>query len=145
MGDRGPMPELRSNLVGHRSKDELAGTDLTQIEVTPGYYIPRHVDPEWHDIAKNLYKAALTSPVHRRIWLGTDWELFYSVMDDLSFAKKNQGARGYGVLMQVIYSATSMLLLSEGDRRRAKIETIAPQQKTDENEEVEAAYAGLDD
>lgn len=143
-GSRGPIPEQRANILGHRSHEFKEAGDLTKIEVGPKKYEIKPAPEDWHEIAKMVYNAAVESPVAQSLYLSTDWAMLYSLCDDLSAYKAHPKGRS-SMMATAVYSAMSNLLLTEGERRRVKVETIAPQKKSDPDAEAMAAYAGLDD
>lgn len=139
------MPEARANLLGHRSKEFKEAGDLTTFEVDMSYFEPKEADPEWHPIAVQLYESALNTPLYRQMFLETDWAVFYAVCEDMSQYKYG-GPKGRSAMAgQTVYSALSNLLLTVGERRRAKIETTAPQKETNEDQAAYDAYASIAD
>ena len=87
-----------------------------------------HAPAEWHPIAKSLYNAAKKSG-QSDFYQQTDIALLFSIMDDLSEYKKS-GKRS-SMMAQVIYSSLGPLLLSEGERRRVRIELHQPEVETE--------------
>jgi hypothetical protein len=91
-------------------------------------------DPEWHPIARMIWDG-LTTSGQADFFQNSDWAFAYSVCEDLSLYKKPQRNRETGEdyfkrsgqMLQTIYSALERLLVSEGDRRRVRIELSAPE------------------
>lgn len=83
-----------------------------------------HAPADWHPIAKSIYNAAKKSG-QADFYQQTDIAILYSIMDDLSFFKAS-GKRS-SMMAQVIYSSLGPLLLTEGERRRARIELHQPE------------------
>ncbi len=83
-----------------------------------------HGDKDWHPIAKKLYDALKTSG-QADFFQNSDWAFAYSLCDDLSYYKKS-GKRS-GQMLQSIMSAMERLLVTEADRRRARIELHEPE------------------
>lgn len=119
----GPVPNRTGDLS--RERDANRGD---KIPVSKGVLlpttIPRVSDKEWHPIAKRLWDAAKTSG-QSAYYQNTDWVMLYSLCDDLSVYKKS-GNRS-SVMLAAIMSGLSNLLLTEADRRRARIELEAPE------------------
>lgn len=123
----GPVPNRESDLARPR---ERKGGD--QQSVTKGVLretvIP-HADKDWHPIARKLWDGVKTSG-QVDFYQNSDWAMLYSLCDDLSHYKKS-GKRS-GQMLQTIYSAFERLLITEGDRRRVRIELHEPEPETQE-------------
>ncbi|WP_201790394.1 hypothetical protein [Prescottella equi] len=76
-------------------------------------------DPRWHPIAAALWEA-LGESGQAQFYEPSDWAFAFSLMDDLSYYKSAE--RRSGQMLQSIYSAFERLLVTEGDRRRARVE-----------------------
>ena len=128
---RGPVPNRSDDLARPRSRK---GGD--QQEVTKGVLrsvtIPT-ADPEWHPIATMLWES-LEDSGQADFYQQSDWAFAYSLMEDLTRYKEPQVNRETGELyfkrsgqmLQTIYSAMERLLVTEGDRRRVRIELTEP-------------------
>lgn len=119
---RGPVPNRSDDLARPR---ERKGSDI--VPVTKG--TARTVrwpspDPEWNQLAKDIYSGCKTSG-QADYYQQSDIALLRSLMDDLTVAKRNPSVRS-GQLLQTIYTQLSNLLVSEGDRRRVRIELTEP-------------------
>lgn len=128
----GPVPNRTSDLS--RERDANRGD---RMEVRTGQLrsttIPE-VNEDWHDIAKMVWEGCVTSG--QADWYqNSDWALLYSLCDDLSRYKqpayvKEDGTEVYkpnGQILATIYSSLSDLLVSEGARRRLRVELTAPE------------------
>lgn len=115
----GPMPQ--------RSEDLAEPRKASRGEVTKGVArkvrVP-HPDQSWHPIALKLYEGLKTSG-QADYYQNSDWAFAYSLCEDLSEYKK--AGRRSGQQLQTIYSAMERLLVTEGDRRRARLELEAEQ------------------
>lgn len=117
----GPIPE-RTEFLAEPRKAERG-------EVTKGTLRPVNIptgDPGWHPVAMRVWDAMKNSG-QADFYQESDWAFAYSLMDDLSYYK-NSGKRS-GQMLQSIYSAMERLLLTEADRRRARIELSEPEDK----------------
>ncbi|WP_219910000.1 hypothetical protein [Rhodococcus sp. OK519] len=76
-------------------------------------------DLKWHPIAAALWEA-LGESGQAQFYEPSDWAFAFSLMDDLSYYKSAE--RRSGQMLQSIYSAFERLLVTEGDRRRARVE-----------------------
>lgn len=131
MGQRGPVPNHSGDLARPRSRK---GSD--QQEVTKGLARPYEIpepDANWHPIAKMLWDSLSTSG-QSDFYQQSDWAFAYSVCEDLSFYKQPSISKdGYeyhkrsGQMLATIYSAMERLLVTEGDRRRVRIELAEPE------------------
>lgn len=122
MGARGPVPNREADLARPRSRK---GAD--QQPVTKGTartVVWPEASTDWHEIAQELFNACAKSG-QADFYQQSDIALLYSLCDDLSHYKKS-GKRS-GQMAQTIYSALSNLLVSEGDRRRVRVELTEPE------------------
>ncbi|MEV1109947.1 hypothetical protein AB0I95_14990 [Micromonospora sp. NPDC049751] len=122
MGVRGPIPNREEDLARPR---ERKGGDVQ--EVTKGTALPTkvpHADSDWHPIARKLWDAVKVSG-QTTYYQQSDWAYLYSLCDDLSHYKKS--FKRSSQMAQVIYAALGNLLVTEGDRRRARIELSEPE------------------
>ena len=113
----GPVPAHSSHLSRERDANRGDRPELKLGEKRP-VTIP-HGDPNWHPAAKRLYNALKTSG-QSDFYQNSDWAYAWSLCDDLSHFKES-GKRS-AQMAATIYSALSNLLVTEGDRRRARIE-----------------------
>jgi hypothetical protein len=80
-------------------------------------------DPEWHKIAKDLYNSTKRSG-QADFYQQSDVAMLWSLCEDLSVYKNS--TKRSGQMLQTIYSTFSNLLITEGDRRRVRIELHEP-------------------
>lgn len=130
----GPVPNRSEDLARPR---ERKGKDV--VPVTKGELrkvrIPA-ADSKWHPIAKRLYNSLKTSG-QADFYQNSDWALAWSICEDLSVYKMPKydritGEEYYkrsGQMLQTIYTAMERLLVTEGDRRRVRIELSAPEEE----------------
>lgn len=121
MGRTGPVPNHSDDLARPR---ERKGGDVQA--VTKGVRRPTrgyNADRDWHPIARKLWDAVKESG-QTDFYQQSDWAILYSLCDDLSHFK-NSGKRS-SQMAQTIYSALGNLLVTEGDRRRVRIELDEP-------------------
>lgn len=136
IGIRGPVPERTENIIGHRAKD--FADDVSR---APAREVTWHqADPDWHPIARQLYMAAKKSG-QAVYYQQSDIALLYSICDDLSDFKKS--GRRSAQMASAIYSALTGLLLSEGDRRRVRIELDSTQPEDEAGKAADDFYATL--
>lgn len=121
MGNHGPVPARDEELARPRSRKGGDQTEVTKGVARPAT-IPA-VDPEWHSIAKMLWTSLLESG-QTDFYQSSDWAFAYSVCEDLSRYKTS--TKRSGQMLQTIYSAMGELLVTEGARRRVRIELDAP-------------------
>lgn len=134
-----PRPRKREAELAYprerNGKDKGVVSDVTKGELLP-VTIP-HADSDWHPIAKRMYASFRTSG-QAHFWQNSDWNFAWHVMDDLSEYKKS-GKRSSMMLAEV-NRALERLLVTEADRRKARIELMAP-----EEEETPAAVIAIAD
>ena len=129
----GPVPNREADLSRPRARRDPSTV------VTKGVLRPVTVpdaDPEWHPIARNLFDSLKTSG-QADFYQDSDWWFAWSLCEDLSHYKEGSKGvdkdtgEGYnkprsGQMLQAILSAMTNLLVTEGDRRRVKIELTEP-------------------
>ncbi|WP_455680796.1 phage terminase small subunit [Streptomyces collinus] len=135
MGARGPIPNREDDLARPRSRKGSDEQETKKGQMRP-VRIPR-ADPDWHPIAKELYDS-LKKSGQADFYQQSDWAYAKALIDDLSHYKKS-GKRS-AQMAQTIYSALGNLLVTEGDRRRVRIELQEP-----EPEETPAAVLAIAD
>lgn len=131
----GPVPNRSEDLARPR---ERKGKDI--VPVTKGVLKPVVIpdaDPDWHPIATMLWEGLLASG-QADFYQQSDWAFAYSLMEDLTRYKEplvNRDGEEYfkrsGQMLQVIYSAMERLLVTEGDRRRVRVELTEPEPESD--------------
>jgi hypothetical protein len=84
-------------------------------------------DSDWHPLARDIYLGCKSSG-QADFYQQSDIAMLRSLMDDLSVAKRNPGQHS-GQLLQTLCSTLSNLLVTEGDRRRVRIELNEPEQE----------------
>jgi hypothetical protein len=118
----GPIPNREADLARPRERKGKEIVPVTKGELRP-VRVPR-ADPEWHPIAKTLYDS-LKKSGQADFYQQSDWAFAYSLCDDLSYYKSAN--KRSGQMLQSIYSAMERLLITEGDRRRVRIELHEPE------------------
>jgi len=129
----GPVPRRSADLARPR---ERKGGDV--VPVTKGQLRPVRIpaaDKDWHPIAKRLYNS-LKKSGQADFYQQSDWALAWSICEDLSYYKTpltnrdgEQYSKRSGQMLQTIYTAMERLLVTEGDRRRVRIELSAPEEE----------------
>lgn len=126
----GPIPNRSADLA--RPRERKGGKFKTDV-VTKGTALPvviPDIDPNWHPIAIQLWESMAVSG-QSAYYQQSDWAMLYSLCDDLSYVK-NQTYKRSGQMLQVIYTTLSSLLVTEGDRRRLRIELEEPEEDQEE-------------
>lgn len=117
----GPVPNRSEDLARPRERKGGDAKPVTAGELR-AVTIPR-ADPEWHPIARKIWDGMKTSG-QADFYQNSDWAFAYSLMDDLS--KQKRSGKPSAVMFQTIYSQLASLGLTEGERRRMRIELSAP-------------------
>jgi hypothetical protein len=125
VGVRGPVPNRESDLARPRSRKGSEEQETKRGMMRP-VRIPR-ADPDWHTAAKQLYES-LKKSGQSDFYQQSDWAYAWALMDDFSHYKK-AGKRS-AQMAQTLYSALGNLLVTEGDRRRVRIELQEPEPET---------------
>lgn len=92
--------------------------------VTKGVMKPLNVeqfvpDEDWHPIARMVWDGALSSG-QADYYQNSDLAILYSICDDLSLYKKS--GRRSSMMFSALMASMNVLLLTEGDRRKVRIE-----------------------
>lgn len=131
----GPVPNRSEDLARPRERKGADQQSVKTGEMRP-VTIPR-ADPEWHPIARKMWDSLKTSG-QADFFQNSDWAFAYSLMDDLSMYKKpfvsKDGVEYHkrsGQMLQVIMTSLERLLVTEADRRRARIELSAPEEESE--------------
>lgn len=117
MGSRGPVPKRSDLRRGHASRS-AAETVVTRLPGAPAVEVPEP-DAEWDPIARMIWDGACESG-QARFYEPSDYALLYSLMDDLTYYKRQ--SRRSSEMLASIMSGLSSLLVTEGDRRRVRVE-----------------------
>ena len=86
MARSGPVPARRDELVDQRPSRTQHVTGGVLMSVSP-----RKADRKWHPTAKRMYEAIEVSG-QSFLFQQTDWEMAYSLCEDLSAYKRQQDA-----------------------------------------------------
>lgn len=131
-GRGGPVPKRSHQRHGHRAKSELEAIDrvpaAAKVDVPPA-------DEEWHPIAKRWYES-LAESGQSYYYEPSDWATAYLIAESISRDLKPQfvginektGERVIetipmkGASLAAYLKAMTALLVTEGDRRRARVE-----------------------
>lgn len=128
-----PSPIPKRSDEGHRTtRARKRKNGLTQGRSGNLDFIPEP-DEDWHPIAKMVWDGAKKSG-EAVYYEPSDWAVLYSLCDDISHYKAS-GRRG-AQMLTAINSMMTSLLLTEGDRRRVRIEL-------DRHSEEEIESAGV--
>lgn len=138
----GPIPDRESNLARPRSRK---GVEQSGPPVTKGVALETTIpepDENWHPIARMLWDGAITSG-QRSFYQNSDYAMLYSLCDDVSYVK-NQGYKRSAQMLATIYGAMTTLLITEGDRRRLRVELEHPEPpETTEGQAAVEEYQNL--
>lgn len=142
-GPRGPVPKKDSERR-RRNADEVQLVKINLDELIAGEVEVPAADPKWHPIATQFYESLQKSG--QAIWLEpSDWSVAYILAESLSRDLKPQYVgtneeTGEPILMTIPLKGSSLssylkafsaLLVTEGDRRRLRIE-LERQKRIDE-------------
>lgn len=124
MGARGPVPALEIDLARPRyRKGSEQGMPVTKGE--------RHEvrdwspDSKWSPLAKDLFGSVATSG-QSDFYQDSDWIVLKLVCEEITRFQKSPELRARGQWLSAIQSLMTNLLLTEGDRRRVRIELTEP-------------------
>jgi hypothetical protein len=131
-----PRPKREAELARPRSRK---GGDIKP--VTKGVMRPVKIpnaSREWHPIALRFWNS-LKESGQADFFQASDWAFAWSLCDDLSYYKKplvNRDGEEYHKrspeMLKAIYAGMERLLVTEGDRRKARIELHEPEPEADD-------------
>lgn len=141
MGARGPIGKKNEAKMGHRTKAELAGTEVVDLDniddailqLAEEGMIP--ADEKWHPVAKQWYES-LAKSGQRIYYQPSDWAIAYVLAESLSLDLKPQFVgineqTGEVMMERIPLKGASLaaylkgftaLMATEGDRRRLQLE-----------------------
>lgn len=119
-GSRGPIPKRSGTRLGNISNGEAEGAHVTKAKAAEDVQVPRVVS-DWHPIAKRWFKA-LKDSGQSEFYEPSDWAYAYFLADQMSYYQKSKSRSS--MMLTAILSGMTGLLLTEGDRRRARIELV---------------------
>lgn len=130
-----PIPRREDTLARPRSRKGNGRPAVTHGTMRP--VTPIDPDPNWHKSARLIFDGALASG-QADFYQTSDIAVLHSLCEILSRALYSD--RLSGQLLATIYSALDSLLLTEGDRRKARLEL----QRVIEGEDDESVIAIAD-
>lgn len=127
MGTRGPMRKRGEDLKGHVSRDRRYGDDVTKVSASNSLVFKSPQPPknkDWSDSAKLIW-TSLSKSIQASLYEETDWAIAYQLMgritDYQAQAKRNSE------LLTGIAQGFDSLLMTEGSRRRLRLEVDPPE------------------
>lgn len=156
MGERGPVPKRASQRRRRNKPDGTTGvTDITPAPSgTANPVEPPAADPGWHPIAERWY-ASLAESGQRHWYEPSDWATAYLIAESISRDLSEQvvGVTDEGDVIKAeiplkgaslaaYLKAMGNLLVTEGDRRRARAELT---RSTQVDQDEDAAVVAVDE
>lgn len=122
----GPIPNRSEDLARPRERGQgEAAPAITHGELRP-VTIPR-ADPEWHKTARKIWDG-MKSSGQAAYYQDSDWAVAYFLMGEISGYLES--SKKSSMMLASIMQALTGLCLTEGERRRARIELDAPKEET---------------
>jgi hypothetical protein len=78
-------------------------------------------NPEWHKVAKDWYNS-LKKSGQSKFYEPSDWAYAYFLADQMSYYQEGGPKGRSSMMLTAILGGMTSLLMTEGDRRRARIE-----------------------
>lgn len=117
MGVRGPVPNRSDDLSRDRDSNRSERAPITK-GMSRAASVPEP-DPEWHPIARMIWDSAIESG-QADFYESSDYAFLFSICDDMSEYKRS--AKRSAMMFAALNQAFETLLITEGARRRARIE-----------------------
>lgn len=128
---KGPIPKREDQ----RRRNNKPDVPITKGSARGAAFIPA-AKPHWHELAIQLYDS-LESSGQSDYFEDSDWAYAQIVCEALS-RNLGQGQRMSAQMFQAVDSAMARLLVTEGDRRRMRLElSKAPEVDQDERDALE--------
>ncbi len=117
MGTRGPVPKRINERLGH-----MSSADKEAVEKVPvaGAVVAPDPDDGWHPIALRWYES-LAESGQAQFYEPSDWATACYLAEAMS-RNLHAGQRFSAQLFAAVMSGMSNLLVTEGDRRRVRLE-----------------------
>lgn len=116
MGVRGPVPKRSDQLRDTTQVGRADRVDVSDLGEEVGRPLPSE---SWHTAARQLWDS-LEQSGQSRFYEPSDWAMAYVLMDDLTHYLRSRSRPG--VKLSAILSGLGSLLVTEGDRRRVRLE-----------------------
>lgn len=123
MGQHGPMPKRSEERTRRNKPENEGGIPLAKGERVP-FKVPP-VDSNWHPRAKQWYKSLSRSGM-REFYELSDYEMARLLCDALTEYYKRPTA----MMLATILQGMTSLGVTEGERRRMRIELEDPKENT---------------
>lgn len=117
MGDRGPIPKREDQRV-RRNQEEVPVEKVTAIGVVP---VPELGLDDPHDLVVDLYDS-LRNSAQNKYYEASDWHYARLAMHFINDLLKFPTQRGSAQKLASVLPMLTSLLMTEGDRRRARLE-----------------------
>ena len=130
----GPIPMRSDDLA----RPEYDANRKGNIQLKKGKSIPsepKAADPEWETLASEVYTSMMNSGMSA-FFEASDWAMLYLLCDHLSDLRKTYKETGRlpAIIFQTVMRELNSLGMSEGERRRMRIELEA--EVADDSEEA---------
>jgi len=125
VGTRGPAPARSGD---HSRARDANRPSRNQGDLTTGVHLEATIpdaDPDWGKVASTIWESFHNSG-QVEFWQETDWALAYWVCVQVDRHDKAPLARGAAQNMTTILQAMTSLMMTEAERRRARIELERP-------------------
>lgn len=127
MGRAGPLPKRSNEIMGHRTKAEMAEREVVPI---PADVVPvPEANPAWDPITREWFES-LGESGQRLFFEPSDWAVARYVAENMAESLKRPGVNA--ATFSAIMKATESLLSTESSRRRLRLElqrkTTAPEE-----------------
>lgn len=129
MGMKGPIPKREAERTRRNTTNE-SGESMV---VTKGEALPvkwPRANPDWDQMAKDWYNGLKNSGM-AAYYQQSDIALAVVIANELSIYLLNTGERRSSMMFQSIMAAMGGLGVTEGERRRMRIELEAPKEHED--------------
>lgn len=135
MAQRGKVPKREAELARPMARrGQAAARIITRGELKPLIWEMFPPDEEWHPKARLIWDSAISSG-QTEFWQNSDVAMLYMMVEEWSAYLKNStferkdgttGRKVNPVMLQSLTSLMSSLLMTEGDRRRVRLELTDP-------------------
>lgn len=135
----GPIPKRSEERTRRNRSENEGGVPLSKGVARGGDPIP--ADPDWHPIVHTWYEAIMESGI-ADYYERSDWATAYIIAEELNAYYLDAARLGKrsSMMLQTLMSAMLSLGVTEGERRRMRIELEKPAE-----EQKPASLVAIDD
>lgn len=120
----GPVPNRSTDLSRTRDSNRGDRPQLRKAELKE--VVVPEPDPDWGNVAQMVWNS-LQNSGQSVFFQDSDYAYAYLTCQYVDYLNKNPGARGSAMLLATVSQMMTNLMMTEAERRRARIELETPE------------------